>query len=153
MSGRTIAVALIALAAGLAGTTGTAQANTCAGQYFLDGVGGQTIYIGEHQTTLPKVEDVWACAGSTALYVDTFPIRVYSGCGPTCFAVFAPATVQSGDVVARVCYTLDGVPQCVGPDQDVRLPSTERCLISSGRPAQHLPGQCLVVIDQVSAAE
>ena len=150
---RALAAGLIALAAGIAGNVGSAQAaeaaDLCSTSVLPDGAGGVTIYVAGKPVRVPKVEDISVCVRQDLVRVDTSPTQVHLfGCGTPCFDVFAPAYLGSGSYTATVCYTSDGSRVCTGATKPSSATPTQPCLLSVGQPAQQSPSSCLVVIDR-----
>ena len=142
-------VAAMATAAGPASAAETRiPSPNCDTTFLADGVGGYTISVAGRSVRVPKAEDVVICVRANVIGIDTSPVKFNSGCGSTCFDVFAPAWFSGGTISANVCFTVDGVRDCVPDGTIYTIGMPQPCIASVGRPAQQTPSRCLVVVDE-----
>ena len=104
-------------------------------------------WYGTDEVRVSEVTDINICV-EPDLVGPSNVIELYVGCGPVCAAVFTPAFGPGSTATARVRWTADGVPGCVGGTFPVPVDGLRTCLVSVGTSAQHQVGACLVVLSE-----
>jgi hypothetical protein len=141
-----VAVSVVAGSGDPASATGLSP--NCDLTYLRDGVGGYSVSVAGKTVRIPEMSNVNVCVKAYGFNVFTDFARVNTGCGPYCFDVLTPVSIDHDHWVhAAVCYTADGANQCIGGDYSVAGHTNldQECIISMGAPATHNASNCLVV--------
>lgn len=149
LTGVIAAAALVGVAPGPAAAADAIPNPNCEATYLPGGVGGYSISVAGQTVRVPKIKNVGFCVADNGITIDGNPVKLYSGCGATCFDVFTPVSLYDPSVSAHVCYDEDGVRRCLGDTVSTGgLAMDQVCVVSVGKPAQQTPNTCLIVISE-----